>query len=142
MVSAERSFSRLADEASRPRWSYEAALGELRSSLQAVARASGLERDAALKAAQQRAKCFTVLKKLAVELDLATGARLGTDSPIEAAIAFRVPETNINLAASLARAKTTVQISCLPDDSAPLLGPNGFNKGKVGAGDLALSVKM
>ena len=141
MVAAERAFCREAEASSRAEWTYAAELGELRDALKAVAAASSDWRDAVIKAAQTRANCFTVLKKLAFELDAATASRLGNDSPWNAALAWRVPETNVNLSGALQRGKSNVVVSVVPDDSASLLGPNGFNKPRVGAGDLALSYK-
>eukprot|EP00633_Aureoumbra_lagunensis_P008557 CAMPEP_0197321384 /NCGR_PEP_ID=MMETSP0891-20130614/64835_1 /TAXON_ID=44058 ORGANISM="Aureoumbra lagunensis, Strain CCMP1510" /NCGR_SAMPLE_ID=MMETSP0891 /ASSEMBLY_ACC=CAM_ASM_000534 /LENGTH=275 /DNA_ID=CAMNT_0042813245 /DNA_START=766 /DNA_END=1593 /DNA_ORIENTATION=- len=138
---SERAFCVAAVEASREHWSYESARRELRDSLFTVASSSSQVRAATLKSAQQRANYFTVLRKLVYELDDATNARLGLDSPIDAAIAFRFPETNINLSAALQKAKTNIQLSCVPDDSASILGPSGFNKPRVGPGDLALSYK-
>ena len=141
MVAAERDFCREADAATRPGWSYESELKELRASLEAVAAAAAGWRDGVIKAAQTRANCFTVLKKLAFELDAATAGRLGTDAPWDAGVAWRVPDTNVNLSGALQRGKSSLIISHVPDDSANLLGPNGFNKPRVGAGDLALSCK-
>lgn len=142
MVAAEREFTHLAEQSSRAEWSYDDVLEDLRATLMAIGGASGEWRDAVIKAAQTRANCFTVLKKLAFELDAATASRLGTDSPWNAGLAWRVPETNVNLSGSLQRGKSQLQVSHVPDDSANLLGPNGFNKPRVGAGDLAVSYKM
>ncbi|KAJ8612236.1 hypothetical protein CTAYLR_002947 [Chrysophaeum taylorii] len=143
MVAAEREFSRNAEEATRKfaDWSYEEARRELRAVLRVVAAKSAEARGAELKAAQQRAQYFTVLRKLVTELEEATEAHLGLDSPVNAALAFRVPETNINLSAALQKAKTSIQLSVVPDDSASLLGPTGFNKPKIASGDLAFSYK-
>jgi len=137
----ERAFCVAAVESSRPSWSYEAARRELRESLFAVAARGSEVRAATLKAAQQRANYFTVLRKLVLELEDATKKRLGLDSPVDAAVAWRVPDTNINLSAALQRAKTNVQLSVVPDDSAPLLSTTGFNKPRVAAGDLAMSYR-
>jgi hypothetical protein len=49
----------------------------------------------------------------------------GSSSPWNAALAYRVPDSNINLAVNYAQGRATVQISCVPDESAPLLGANG-----------------
>ena len=43
--------------------------------------------------------------------------------------------------AALQKGKSTVQLSVVPDDSAPLLGPSGFNKPKIAPGDLAFTYK-
>ena len=82
-----------------------------------------------------------MLRKLVLELSAATAKRLGNDADCDAGLAARVPATNINLSGALQRGKSSLQISCVPDDSAALLGASGFNKPRVGAGDLAVSWK-
>lgn len=143
MVDAERSFVANAEDSTRKMgvWSYDDVRMELRTALRAVAAKSAAAKAAELKAAQQRAQYFTVLRKLVTELEEATQAHFGLDSPVDAALAWRVPDTNINLSAGLQRAKTTVQLSVVPDDSAALLGPSGFNKPKLSAGALAFTYK-
>lgn len=143
MLETERSFVVEAEEATRKQasWSYDEVRAELRSALRAVAAKSAEARAAELKAAQQRAQYFTALRKLVTELEEATQAHFGLDSPIDAALAWRLPDTNVNLSAGLQKAKTTVQLSVVPDDSASLIGASGFNKPKLAAGALAISYK-
>lgn len=143
MIEVERSFMLNAEESTRKSaaWSYDKVRTELRDMLRAVAAKSAEARAAELKAAQQRAQYFTVLRKLVTELEEATQAHFGLDSPVDAALAWRIPETNINLSAGLQKAKTTVQLSVVPDDSATLLGTTGFNKAKLAAGALAFTYK-
>ena len=59
--------------------------------------------------------------------------------PVSLGLAYRLPDSNVNVSASHQRGRTNVQLSCLPDDSAPLLGPQGFVRG-VGAGNLGISL--
>jgi hypothetical protein len=40
-------------------------------------------------------------------------------------MAYRIPDSNINLSGSYQQGKGNIQISCVPDESLPLLGPNG-----------------
>jgi hypothetical protein len=40
-------------------------------------------------------------------------------------LAYRLPDTNINLSGSYQQGKGNVQISCVPDEAMSLLGPNG-----------------
>lgn len=228
-MEAQRSFARAAEEASRSEWTYDEERKELETTLRAVSKASTDARDAVIAAAQARAGVFALLKKLTLELSAATASRLGADAPWDAAVAARVPDTNVNVARpgpnsaapsrcvraprggervlsfarragrargvlrappraravlrvgagacvprggrgcavlraprgrapvnvpfrrgglspsqvalGLQRGKSTVQLSCVPDDSSALLGASGFNKPKVGAGDLAVSWK-
>ena len=65
----------------------------------------------------------------------------GTASPWNLGVAYRVPDTNINLSVGHQAGRTNVQLSCVPDDSAALLGPNGFTRG-VGPGNLGVTVNL
>lgn len=49
----------------------------------------------------------------------------GQSSPWNIGMAYRIPDTNINLSGSYQQGKGTIQVSCVPDESLPLLGPNG-----------------
>ena len=55
--------------------------------------------------------------------------------------ASQVPDTNINLSLGHQQGRTNIQLSCVPDESASLLGPNGFTRG-VGPGNLGVSVNL
>ena len=46
--------------------------------------------------------------------------------PPQASAAYRVPDTDFALSATRANDRTTLSLGCVPDDSAPLLGPQGF----------------
>ncbi len=65
----------------------------------------------------------------------------GQSSPLQLGAAYRIPDTSINLSGSYQNGKTNLQLSCVPDDSAAMLGPNGFTRG-VGPGNLGLSVNV
>jgi hypothetical protein len=56
-------------------------------------------------------------------------------------VVFRIPDTHINLSGNYQQGRTNVQMSCVPDEYAPLLGANGFTHG-VGPGNLGLSVNL
>lgn len=49
----------------------------------------------------------------------------GATSPWNIGAAYRVPDSNINLSCSYQQGRGNIQISCVPDESASLLGPNG-----------------
>lgn len=50
-------------------------------------------------------------------------------SPPQVALAYRVPDTDLSVSVTRQADRTTLTLGCVPDDSAPLLGPNGFVKG-------------
>jgi len=49
-------------------------------------------------------------------------------------LAYRLPDTNINLSGSYQQGKGNVQISCVPDEAMSLLGPNGTTMMMIGSG--------
>lgn len=61
----------------------------------------------------------------------------GTASPWNLGLAYRIPDTNINLSAGHQQGRTNIQLSCVPDESAGMLGHNGFTRG-VGPGNVRL----
>ena len=56
-------------------------------------------------------------------------------------MAYRPPDTNINLSGSYQQGRANVQVSLVPDEGANLLGPNGFTQG-VGPANLGLSFNI
>lgn len=50
-------------------------------------------------------------------------------APPQIALAYRLPETDLAVSAGRQGDRTTLSLTCVPDDSAPLLGPQGFVKG-------------
>ena len=65
----------------------------------------------------------------------------GQSSPWNVGVAYRIPDTNFNLQGTYQQGRANVQLSCVPDEYAPFLGPNGFTNG-VGPGNLGLSVNL
>jgi hypothetical protein len=65
----------------------------------------------------------------------------GTSSPWSLGLAYRIPDTNINLSYGFQQGRSNVQASCVPDESAAMLGPNGFVRG-VGPGNLGVTVNL
>ena len=49
----------------------------------------------------------------------------GGSSPWNIGAAYRIPDSNINLSCTYQQGRANIQISCVPDESVPLLGPNG-----------------
>ena len=65
----------------------------------------------------------------------------GSQTPWNAALAYRLPNTNLNLQGQHQSGRTTVVLSCVPDEYAPMLGANGFTNG-VGPGNLGVSLNL
>merc|ERR1712048_1445033 len=65
----------------------------------------------------------------------------GQSSPWNIGCAYRIPDTNFNIQGSYQQGRVNFQLSCVPDEYAPMLGPNGFTNG-VGPGNLGLSLNL
>ena len=65
----------------------------------------------------------------------------GQPTPWNLGFAYRLPDTNINLNGNYQQGKTSLTLSCVPDEYASMLGANGFTNG-VGPGNLGLSVNL
>lgn len=61
--------------------------------------------------------------------------------PLTAAVAFKPPNTNINLSGVFSEGKLSLQMAAVADESAPLLGPNGFVHG-VPPGNMGVSFNL
>ena len=65
----------------------------------------------------------------------------GSQTPWNAALAYRIPNTNININGQHQQGRTNVIVSCVADEYAPMLGANGFTNG-VGPGNLGVSLNL
>ncbi|PFH34680.1 hypothetical protein BESB_067130 [Besnoitia besnoiti] len=69
-------------------------------------------------------------------------------TPLSFGAAYRVPDTNLQLAAAARQGKLHLNLSCLPDEAAAagaaggILGSQGFVKGVEAAGNLGVSVNF
>ncbi|CAA9990160.1 peripheral plastid protein 1, putative [Plasmodium knowlesi strain H] len=65
----------------------------------------------------------------------------GKYSPFHCAVAYRIPDTNLNVSTQYVKGKFNVKMNCIPDDSLHLLGSYGFVKA-LPFGNLGLSFSM
>ena len=92
-------------------------------------------------AAKQNQQAMQYLQMQAQQLQAIQQQIQGSGSPWNAALAYRVPDSNVNIAVNYQQGRATVQLSCVPDESAPLLGSNGFVNG-VTPGNVGLSFNI
>lgn len=144
MLAADAEFVRRAEAATREGsddwdWSQE------RSFLQAVmsltADAGRKAQEVQLQAAQQQQTVMTFLNSQQQMIQQLQMQLYGQTSPWNVGVAYRIPDTNFNLQGSYQQGRANVQLSCVPDEYAPFLGPNGFTSG-VGPGNLGLSLNL
>lgn len=106
-----------------------------------VARSKKRLADTKLAAAKSQNEVMKVLQMQHSQIQQLQQVAYGQASPLNLGLAYRVPDTNINLSLGHQQGRTNVQLSCVPDESAPMLGPNGFTRG-VGPGNLGVSVNL
>jgi len=130
-----------AEAARRPRATWESAsesaaaaavAREVRSRQAKVA-------DVTIKAQKQQQaylQVFQLYQAQIAQLKQAVG-----ESPATLQMSYRVPDTDLALSASRSDDRTTLSLTCVPDDSAPLLGPQGFVRG-ITPLDLGLTLNL
>lgn len=141
MVDADSFFGAEAEASTRAGWDYSAERASLQATMNEVARAKKRLSDTKLAAAKAQQEVMKLLQTQHGQIQQLQQVAYGTATPLNLGLAYRVPDTNINLSLGHQQGRTNIQMSCVPDESAPLLGPNGFTRG-VGPGNLGVSVSL
>eukprot|EP00614_Pseudopedinella_elastica_P030676 CAMPEP_0172616986 /NCGR_PEP_ID=MMETSP1068-20121228/69313_1 /TAXON_ID=35684 /ORGANISM="Pseudopedinella elastica, Strain CCMP716" /LENGTH=292 /DNA_ID=CAMNT_0013422625 /DNA_START=33 /DNA_END=911 /DNA_ORIENTATION=- len=141
MIDADAFFGSEAEASTRAGWDYSAERASLQATMNEVARAKKRLADTKLAAAKAQQEIMKLLQTQHSQIQQLQQVAYGTATPLNLGLAYRVPDTNINLSVGHQQGRTNVQLSCVPDESAPLLGPNGFTRG-VGPGNLGVSVSL
>eukprot|EP00594_Rhizosolenia_setigera_P013086 CAMPEP_0178957786 /NCGR_PEP_ID=MMETSP0789-20121207/11146_1 /TAXON_ID=3005 /ORGANISM="Rhizosolenia setigera, Strain CCMP 1694" /LENGTH=304 /DNA_ID=CAMNT_0020640151 /DNA_START=56 /DNA_END=970 /DNA_ORIENTATION=- len=143
MMAADSQFAMEAEDATRDGsdWSFAGERAYLRSVMNDLASSGKKMTDIQLKHAQQTNTAMQYLQQQQQMIQQLQMQLYGQTSPWNVGVAYRIPDTNFNLNGSYQQGKANLQISCVPDEYAPMLGPNGFTNG-VGPGNLGLSVNL
>lgn len=145
MLSADSTFSREAEEATRAdgseTWDYSSERSYLQSIMNDMSLNSKKLIDVQIKSAQQHSTAMQFLQNQQQMIQQLQAQLYGQTSPWNVGVAYRIPDTNLNLSGTYQQGRTNVQLSCVPDEYAPMLGPNGFSNG-VGPGNLGLSFNL
>ncbi|CAM9530959.1 unnamed protein product, partial [Chrysoparadoxa australica] len=143
MIQADQYFSREAEASTRQggAWDYAQERTGLQSTMNEIITSTKKATDAQLRAAQQQNAAMQYLQMQQQQIQGLQQQLYGGSSPWNFGAAYRVPDSNIQLQGNYQQGRATVQMSCVPDEYAPLLGPNGFVNG-VGPGNLGLSVNL
>jgi hypothetical protein len=94
-----------------------------------------------VKSSQQQSTAMQFLQQQQQMIQQLQMQLYGQSSPWNVGVAYRIPDTNFNLQGSYQQGRANLQLSCVPDEYAPMLGPNGFTNG-VGPGNLGLSLNL
>eukprot|EP00611_Tribonema_gayanum_P024453 TRINITY_DN53_c0_g1_i1.p1 TRINITY_DN53_c0_g1~~TRINITY_DN53_c0_g1_i1.p1 ORF type:complete len:182 (-),score=69.94 TRINITY_DN53_c0_g1_i1:96-641(-) len=143
MIAADQFYAKEAESSTRQGsgWDYARERSSLQSTMNELAQRSKKAADAAIKAAQQQSTAMQFLQHQQQQLAALQQQLYGGSSPWNFGVAYRIPDTHINLSGNYQQGRANVQMSCVPDEYAPLLGASGFTHG-VGPGNLGLSVNL
>jgi hypothetical protein len=143
MLSADAQFLRDAEEATREGsdWDFTAERSFLQAVMNNVAESSKKAVDVQVSSSQQQQTAMQFLQSQQQMIQQLQQQLYGQTSPWNVGVAYRIPDTNFNLQGSYQQGRANVQLSCVPDEYAPFLGPNGFTNG-VGPGNLGLSLNL
>lgn len=143
MLQADSQFVREADGSIREGsdWDYTAERAFLQSVMNNIAESSRKAMDVQMNSAQQQQTAMQFLQSQQQMIQQLQMQLYGQSSPWNVGVAYRIPDTNFNLQGSYQQGRANVQLSCVPDEYAPFLGPNGFTNG-VGPGNLGLSLNL
>ena len=126
---------------SKTSWDYSSDRAQLQSIMNSIVKSQETARNVKLQAGQQQQTAMQVLQQHQQMIQQLQMQLYGQTSPWNVGVAYRIPDTNFNLQGSYQQGKTNVQLSCVPDEYAAFLGPNGFTQG-VGPGNLGLSLNL
>ena len=144
MLQADSQFVAQAEQATRPGaadWDYSVERSFLQAVMNNLAETSRKAQDAAISASQQQQTAMQFLQSQQQMIQQLQMQLYGQSSPWNVGVAYRIPDTNFNLQGTYQQGRANVQLSCVPDEYAPFLGPNGFTNG-VGPGNLGLSLNL
>eukprot|EP00567_Pseudictyota_dubia_P016473 CAMPEP_0197448728 /NCGR_PEP_ID=MMETSP1175-20131217/18674_1 /TAXON_ID=1003142 /ORGANISM="Triceratium dubium, Strain CCMP147" /LENGTH=301 /DNA_ID=CAMNT_0042980601 /DNA_START=60 /DNA_END=965 /DNA_ORIENTATION=+ len=143
MLQADSQFVRGAEEATRKGsdWDFSSERSYLQSVMNDVAQTRKKLIDVQMKATEKQNVILQVLQQQQQIIQQLQMQLYGQTSPWNVGMAYRIPDTNFNLQGQYQQGRTNLQLSCVPDEYAPMLGPNGFTNG-VGPGNLGLSLNL
>lgn len=142
MVAADTFFSTEAEGSIRKgaEWDYTAERQSLQQTMSFIAAKNKKLNDVKVQAAQAQQQTLALLQQQQSQMAQLQNA-LGGGSPLNLALSYRIPDTNINVQYAYQQGRTNVQFTCVPDDQVPFLGPQGFTHG-IGPGNLGVTVNL
>jgi len=143
MLQADAMFTREAGEMTREGsdWSYAGERSHLQAIMNDVATTKKKLVDVQMKNSEKQSTAMAFLQQQQQMIQQLQQQLYGQSSPWNVGMAYRIPDTNFNLQGSYQSGRTNLQLSCVPDEYAPMLGANGFTSG-VGPGNLGLSLNL
>lgn len=142
-LAADAEFVQAAAGATRAggAWTYDGERAALQGVMADLASTSKKLTETQVQSSQQQSTAMQFLQHQQQMIQQLQQQLYGQSSPWNAGVAYRIPDTNFNLQGSYQQGRANLQLSCVPDEYAPMLGPNGFTNG-VGPGNLGLSLNL
>ncbi len=143
MLQSDSQFTAAADDATREGsdWDYSAERSHLQSIMNDIASTRKKLMDVQMKSSEKQSTAMSFLQQQQQMIQQLQMQLYGQSSPWNLGLAYRIPDTNFNLQGSYQQGRANIQLSCVPDEYAPMLGANGFTNG-VGPGNLGLSLNL
>mmetsp|Transcript_22866 Transcript_22866/g.32239 ORF Transcript_22866/g.32239 Transcript_22866/m.32239 type:complete len:304 (-) Transcript_22866:99-1010(-) len=143
MLQSDSKFVADATDATREGsdWDYSSERSYLQSIMNDIASTRKKLIDVQMKSSEKQNTAMAFLQQQQQMIQQLQMQLYGQSSPWNIGCAYRIPDTNFNLQGSYQQGRANLQLSCVPDEYAPMLGPNGFTNG-VGPGNLGLSLNL
>lgn len=143
MLQTDSKFTSKAEESTRSGsdWDFAKERSNLQSIMNDIASTRKQLMDVQIKSSEKQSTAMAFLQQQQQMIQQLQMQLYGQSSPWNLGVAYRIPDTNFNLQGSYQQGRGNLQLSCVPDEYAPMLGPNGFTNG-VGPGNLGLSLNL
>lgn len=143
MLQADASFTAGATDLTRQEaeWTFASDRAHLQTIMNDIASTRKQLVDTQMRNSEKQSTAMAFLQQQQQMIQQLQMQLYGQSSPWNMGMAYRIPDTNLNVQGSYQQGRANVQLSCVPDEYAPMLGANGFTNG-VGPGNLGLSLNL
>ena len=141
---ADTFYLREAEESVRPGsyWSYSTERTNVHNTIREISNRRKQLISEKIQHADHQANAFQYLQMQQAQIQAMQQQQYGgSPGSWNIGLAYRPPDSNLNISMGYQQGRTNIQISMVPDEQASLLGPNGFTSG-VGPANLGLSLNL
>jgi len=141
---ADSFYVREAEESVRPgsSWNYSTERANVHNTIREFSNRRKQLINEKIQHAEQQANAFQYLQMQQAQMQAIQQQQYGgSPGSWNIGLAYRPPDSNLNISMGYQQGRTNIQISMVPDEQASLLGPNGFTSG-VGPANLGLSLNL
>jgi len=141
---ADTFYLREAEESIRPGsyWNYSIERANVHNTIREISNRRKQLISEKIQHADHQANAFQYLQMQQAQIQAMQQQQYGgSPGSWNIGLAYRPPDSNLNISMGYQQGRTNIQISMVPDEQASLLGPNGFTSG-VGPANLGLSLNL